>query len=92
MSALRYKDSPVLSLRKKKTYLRDVESQRHVEGFHSLVKYLVRLRREGTIDNEVFEELMTMSSSLFVEAEVTERIDKILEDKISTDYLMELFL
>ncbi|KAF3978775.1 MAG: hypothetical protein HFP77_00175 [Methylococcales symbiont of Iophon sp. n. MRB-2018] len=82
----------MLFSRKKKTYLHDVESQRHVEGFHSLVKYLVRLRREGTIDNEVFEELMAMSSALFVEAEVTERIDKILEDKISTDYLMELFL
>jgi len=91
MSALRYKDSSMLFFRKKNTHLRDVESQQHVEGFHNLVKYLVRLRREGTIDNAVFEELMTMSSTLFVEAEVTDRIDKILEDKISTDYLMELF-
>lgn len=92
MSPLRYRDNSLLSFHKKKAFFRDTEARKHIEGFHSLVKYLVRLRREGTIDNEVFEELITMSSALFVEAEVTERIDKVLEDKVSTDSLMELFL
>jgi len=66
----------------------------HIEGYHHLIKYLVylvSLRRKGEIDNDVFEELVKRASAAFVESELSERIDRILEEKISPERLMSLF-
>ena len=62
----------------------------HVEAFHSLTKYLVRLRRDGDIDNDTFEGLVRQAAAIFVEAEVSECIDRVLENKISLNRLLEL--
>ena len=62
----------------------------HIEAFQSLVKYLVKLRRNGDIDNEVFEELVRQATATFVETEISQRIDRVLENHISLDRLLEL--
>ena len=62
----------------------------HVEAFQSLVKYLLKLRRDGDIDNDTFGGLVRQAAATFVETEVSERIDKVLESKISFERLLEL--
>nr|VFJ56797.1 MAG: hypothetical protein BECKFW1821A_GA0114235_106420 [Candidatus Kentron sp. FW]VFJ69916.1 MAG: hypothetical protein BECKFW1821B_GA0114236_11744 [Candidatus Kentron sp. FW] len=56
-------------------------SHDQVEGFNSLVKYLVRLRREETIDDGDFHELVKMASAAFVEAEISNRVENVLGSK-----------
>nr|VFK47170.1 MAG: hypothetical protein BECKTC1821D_GA0114238_104216 [Candidatus Kentron sp. TC]VFK47938.1 MAG: hypothetical protein BECKTC1821E_GA0114239_10986 [Candidatus Kentron sp. TC]VFK60742.1 MAG: hypothetical protein BECKTC1821F_GA0114240_104913 [Candidatus Kentron sp. TC] len=56
-------------------------SHAHVEGFNSLIKYLVRLRRDGTIDDDNFNALIKMASATFVEVEISNRIDGVLGNK-----------
>lgn len=65
-----------------------LSTHRHIEGFNSLVKYLVSLRRDATIDDEVFGELVKRAAASFVESEVTERIDSILDRKLPLDYIL----
>ncbi|MEA3428830.1 MAG: hypothetical protein U9Q84_06420 [Thermodesulfobacteriota bacterium] len=62
----------------------------HVEAFQSLIKYMVKLRRDGDIDNDTFEGLVRQAAATFVETEISERIDKMLESKISFERLLEL--
>jgi ribosomal protein L19E len=62
----------------------------HVEAFQSLIKYLVRLRRDGDIDNKTFDNLVRQAAASFVETEVSERFDRVLEGRISFDRLLEL--
>ncbi len=62
----------------------------HVEVFQSLVKYLVKLRRDGDIDKDTFEGLVRQAAATFVETEISERIDRVLESKISFERLLEL--
>jgi hypothetical protein len=66
------------------------EGHAHLEGFHNLVKYIVRLRRDGLIDDEVFGELIKRASAVFIEAELSEKIERVLEEKLSSEYLMDL--
>ena len=61
----------------------------HVETFQNLVKYLVELRRNGDIDNDTFEGLVRQATATFVETEISERIERVLESKISLDRLLE---
>lgn len=91
-------DEPiVVFLRRDKLPRKLFESHTHIEGFCNLVKYIVRLRRDGTIDDEMFEELVKRASALFVESEISEKIERVLENKSndylknkSNDYLMSL--
>jgi len=69
---------------------RQQSAHRHIEGFHNLVKYLVRLRRDGTLDNDDFTELVKRAAAVFIEAEVTDKVERVLEDKIPLDYLLRL--
>jgi pentose-5-phosphate-3-epimerase len=62
----------------------------HVDAFQSVVKYLVKLRRDGDIDNDTFEGLVRQAAATFVETEISERVDRVLEDKISFERLLEL--
>ena len=62
----------------------------HVEAFQSLVRYIVKLRRDGDISNDTFEELVRQATAIFVETEISDRIDRVLENKISLDRLLEL--
>lgn len=60
----------------------------HVEGFNNLVKYLVKLRRNGTLNDEDFGELVKMASSVFIDAEISERVESVLENKALDDLLL----
>jgi hypothetical protein len=53
----------------------------HIDGFNNLVKYLVRLRRDGTLSDDDFSELVKMASAIFVETEISDRVESILENK-----------
>jgi hypothetical protein len=66
------------------------KSHDHNEIFYSLVKYIVRLRTEDAIDDNTFEELVRLSTSVFVETEISERVNRFLNEKISIDSLMEI--
>ncbi|WP_141699374.1 hypothetical protein [Candidatus Thiosymbion oneisti] len=72
--------------------------RQYTQGFHNLVKYLVRLRRDGVLDDDDFNELMKMASAAFIEAEVAtieteieDKVERVLEDKIPMDYLLGLW-
>jgi ribosomal protein L19E len=62
----------------------------HVDSFNNLMKYLVRLRRDGEIDNETFSELVRQAAATFVQSEISERVEQALEGKISINRLLEL--
>ncbi|VFM96562.1 MAG: hypothetical protein BECKG1743F_GA0114225_101704 [Candidatus Kentron sp. G] len=57
-------------------------SHAHIETFNNLVKYLVRLRRDGTLDDDDFSELVKMASAMFVEAEILGRVENVLNDAL----------
>jgi hypothetical protein len=60
----------------------------HIEGFNNLVKYLVRLRRDGTLGDDDFAEIVKLASTLFIEAEVSDRVDSVIENKKLNDMLL----
>ncbi len=70
-----------------KNYIYSSSSQ--LDGFNSMVKYLVSLRRDQIIDDEVFSELVTMAASKFIEYEISERIEHAVETKINPALFME---
>lgn len=84
------------SLRHEKTALLLHEAERrqggstflHIESFQNLVKYLVRLRRDGILDDDDFSTLVKMASAVFVEAEVADKVEKFLQNKAPVDYLL----
>nr|VFJ55864.1 MAG: hypothetical protein BECKDK2373C_GA0170839_105022 [Candidatus Kentron sp. DK] len=49
------------------------------EIFNNLVTYLVRLRRDGTLNDADFNELIKMISATFMEAEISDRVDGVLD-------------
>lgn len=59
----------------------------NIEAFQSLVKYLVKLRHNEDIDNNTFEGLMQQATATFVETEISERIERVLESRLSLDRL-----
>ena len=61
----------------------------HVDSFNNLLKYLVRLHRDGEIDNETFAELVRHAAATFVQSEISERVEQALEGKISINRLLE---
>jgi hypothetical protein len=61
----------------------------HVEGFQNVIKYLVKLRRDGDIDDETFNGLVKQAAAAFVETEISDRVDRVLEDKLSIGNFME---
>jgi hypothetical protein len=63
----------------------------HVEGFSALVKYLVKLRRDGTLNDEHFSELVKIASAAFIEAEISDRVESVLENKALDDLLLSLW-
>nr|VFJ88821.1 MAG: hypothetical protein BECKLFY1418B_GA0070995_101220 [Candidatus Kentron sp. LFY] len=78
---LRENNLPFLSSGSWPELHRSKYSHNHIEGFNSLIQYLVRLRREGTIDDGDFNELVKMASAAFVEAEISSKIDNVLGSK-----------
>ena len=66
-------------------------SHRNLEGFSSLLKFLVRLRRDGTLNDDDFSELVKIASAAFVEAEISEKVENILEKHKLDDLLLGLW-
>jgi len=52
------------------------------------VKYLVKLRRDGTLNDDDFSELVRMASAILIETEISDRVDRILEKKNLDDLLL----
>ncbi|WP_133510129.1 hypothetical protein [Candidatus Thiosymbion oneisti] len=55
---------------------------RHIEGFHNLVKYLVRLQKDGTLDDDEFSKLVKRAAAASIKVEVGDRIERDLKLKI----------
>lgn len=66
-------------------------SHAHVEGFNNLLKYLVRLRRDGTLEDDDFSELVKIASAAFIEVEILDKVENVLENKGIDDYLLGLW-
>ena len=64
------------------------QTHAYIEGFNNLVKYLVRLRRDGTLSDDDFAELVKVASSIFIEAEISDRVESVLESKKLDDILL----
>nr|VFK41517.1 MAG: hypothetical protein BECKSD772F_GA0070984_109311 [Candidatus Kentron sp. SD]VFK47583.1 MAG: hypothetical protein BECKSD772E_GA0070983_109811 [Candidatus Kentron sp. SD]VFK80288.1 MAG: hypothetical protein BECKSD772D_GA0070982_109910 [Candidatus Kentron sp. SD] len=54
-------------------------SNARVETFNSLVGYLIRLRHDGTLDDTDFRALVKMASAMFVEAEISGKVESIVD-------------
>jgi hypothetical protein len=67
------------------------DTPKHIEGFTSLIKYLVRLRRDGTLDDHDFGELIRIASAAFIESELNEKIDRVLESHIPQNVFLGLW-
>lgn len=64
------------------------QTRAHIEGFNNLVKYLVRLRRDGTLDDGDFAELVKIASGMFIEAEISDRVESVLASTKLDDILL----
>ncbi len=60
------------------------DTSKRAEGFTNLIKYLVRLRRDGTLDDHDFSELARTASAAFIESELNKKIEHVLERHIPT--------
>lgn len=70
-------------------FTREIDTSTSLERFNALVKYLMHLQRDGTISDEDFSGLVHMASASFVESEITDRVDQVLEDAFSYDMLLK---
>ena len=77
--------SPRVELRRSK------KEHIHVEGFSNLVNNMVKLRREGTLTDDNFSELVKLASAAFIEAEISERVENVLQHKKLDDLLMSIW-
>ncbi|EFK06024.1 conserved hypothetical protein [delta proteobacterium NaphS2] len=60
------------------------------EIFNNTVKYIVKLRRDGVIDNDKFEGLVRQATTFFVENEISDRFDQMLADIIPYERFLNL--
>lgn len=67
---------------------RDDDTPNRTEAFNLLIKYLVRLRREGTIDDEGLSQLIRMVSASFIKSEITHTVDRALKKAFAPDRLL----
>ncbi len=58
------------------------DTTKRTEGFTNFIKYLVRLRRDGTLDDHDFSELVRTASATFIESELNKKIEHVLERHI----------
>ena len=61
-----------------------------VEGFSNLVNYMVKLRRDGTLTDDNFSKLVKLASAAFIEAEISERVENVLNRKNLDDLLLSI--
>jgi hypothetical protein len=54
------------------------ETRAHIDVFNNLVKYLVRLRRDGTLNDADFASLVRLASVAFIETEISDRVEQVL--------------
>jgi len=91
MNAPRHSEQLALFFKPKKGVSTLTDTPKHIEGFTNLVKYLVRLRRDGTLDDHDFGELIRIASASFIESELNEKIDKVLENHIPHNVFLGLW-
>lgn len=84
--------SPFLTMMSRANQIQESENRDHLETFQNLIKYIVRLRRAGMLDDNAFSELISQATGVFVENEISERIENVIENKIPYNILPSLFL
>lgn len=61
-------------------------------NFNNLVKQLVKLYREGTISEETLSALLKYTSSVYIESEITDHIEKAFKNRyFPSNFLTGLF-
>ncbi|MCW7755368.1 hypothetical protein OOT00_15395 [Desulfobotulus sp. H1] len=68
----------------------DTLAQARRTAFQNLIRYMVRLRNEGHMDDQAFDALVRQAAASYSGAEISERIEKVLVSKISSGRLREL--
>ena len=53
-----------------------------IEEFNSIVNHLSALRTEESIDDAAFADLVKYAAALYVEAEITDRVNEVLENSL----------
>jgi hypothetical protein len=54
----------------------------HLDTFDSLIRYLVKLRRDGVLDDKGFNDLVKLAAAIFVESEISQKIEEIVYDRL----------
>ena len=91
MLSKRYNNNNYLDLlTNSNSQVESVPEYNNTDEFHSILKYFIKIYQNGEIDKETFETIVKHLSAVFIENEISERIDRILEGKIFRNYLMEL--
>jgi len=54
----------------------------HLDTFDSLIRYLVKLRRDGVLDEKGFNDLVKLAAAIFVESEISQKIEEIVYDRL----------
>ncbi len=60
------------------------------EGYYAFINFLVKARRDGEIDDSVFEELIKQASASLIENEISKRVDRVLDKKFSMERWLSL--
>ena len=63
----------------------------HVEGFSNLINYMVKLRRDGILNDADFSELVKLASGAFIEAEISEKVENVLKHKKLDQLLLSIW-
>lgn len=88
MRTAREKEPMVMFFGPRVELRRPKKTHAHIEGFNSLVQYLVKLRRDGTLNDEDFGELVKMASAVFVESEISGRVEGVLKNNAVDELLL----
>lgn len=67
-------------------------NQNHLENFQDLIKDLTRLRRQATIDNDTFEKLVKGITSSFIEYELSDYFERVLQKTKVQQLISDIYL
>ncbi|OQY01490.1 MAG: hypothetical protein B6I26_03960 [Desulfobacteraceae bacterium 4572_130] len=91
MNIQKYKKSynNIFSYYHKKRLKSSLPRHNHIKGFQYFVKHLIKLHQNKDIDNKTFQRLIKQAAASFVETEISNRINTVLNNKISLDQLLK---
>jgi predicted transcriptional regulator len=66
-----------------KSELNSLSRNENVKIFQGVIEYLSELRRSGQVDNRTFDYLIKRAATQFVEAEISDRVQSVMDTKIA---------